>query len=98
MTDVSEKREEEDLPVLKNSVDALIQRLEDYIEKNEGGLITAIRNDSDNTMDNRMTITRKQKWEEKQLYGRFKRLITSHTRKPGRGEEKETLREKQKLS
>ena len=31
-------------------------------------------------MDNRMTITRKQKWEGKQLYGRFKRLInnTSH--------------------
>ena len=24
-----------------------------------------------------MTITRKQKWEEKQLYGRFKRLITN---------------------
>ena len=27
-------------------------------------------------MDNRMTITRK-KWEEKQLYGRFKRLINN---------------------
>ena len=26
-------------------------------------------------MDNRMTITRKQKWERKQLYGRFKRRI-----------------------
>ena len=39
------------------------------------GLITAIRNDTDNTMDNRMTITRKQKWEGKQLYERFKRLI-----------------------
>ena len=26
-------------------------------------------------MDNRMTITRKQKWEWKQLYGRLKRLI-----------------------
>ena len=26
-------------------------------------------------MDNRMTVTSKQKWEEKQLYGRFKRLI-----------------------
>ena len=26
-------------------------------------------------MDNRMTITRKQKWEDKQLYGRFKRLM-----------------------
>ena len=27
-------------------------------------------------MDNRITITRKQKWEEKQLYGCFKRLIS----------------------
>ena len=27
--------------------------------------------------DNRMTITRKQKWEEKQLYWRFKRLINN---------------------
>ena len=26
---------------------------------------------------NRMTITRKQKWEEKQIYGRFKRLISN---------------------
>ena len=28
-------------------------------------------------MDNRMTINRKQKWERKQLYGRFKRLINN---------------------
>ena len=28
-------------------------------------------------MDNRLTITRKQKWEGKQLYGRFKRLINN---------------------
>ena len=48
---------------------------------------------------NRMTTTRKQKWEEKQLYWHFKRLIKkSHTRNPGRGIENETLREKHKLS
>ena len=58
-------------------VDASIQRLEDYIQKNDGGFITAIRNDTDNTMDNRMTITRKQKWEGKQPYGRFKQLINN---------------------
>ena len=46
---------------IEDCVDAWIQRLEDYIEKHAGGLITAIRNDTDNTMDNRMTITRKQK-------------------------------------
>ena len=28
-------------------------------------------------MNNKMTITRKQKWEKKQLYGRFKRLINN---------------------
>ena len=48
------------------------QQFEDYIEKHERGLITAIRNDTDNTIDDRMTTTRKQKWEKKQLYGRFK--------------------------
>ena len=42
----------------QDSVDASIQRLEDYKEKHERGLITH----------------RKQKWEEKQLYGHFKRL------------------------
>ena len=40
-------------------------------------MITANRNDTDNTIDNRRTITRKQKWEEKHLYGHFKRLINN---------------------
>ena len=66
------------LASIKDSVNASIQRFEDYIGKQEGRLFTVIRNDTDNTMDNR--IIRKQKGEEKQLYGRFKRLInnTSH--------------------
>ena len=51
--------------------------IRDYIEKHVGGLITAIRYDTHNTMASWMTITRKQKWEEKQLYGRFKRLINN---------------------
>ena len=72
---VSRKEGGRGLASIEDSVDASIQRLEDYIEKHDGGLITAIRNDTENTMDNRMTITRKQKWEGKQLYGRFKRLI-----------------------
>ena len=62
---VSRKEGRSGLTSTEDSVDALIQRHEDYIEKHEGGLITAIRNDIDNTIDNRMTITRKQKWEEK---------------------------------
>ena len=74
---VSRKEGGRGLVSIEDSVDASIRRLEDYIEKHEGGLIIAIRNDTDNTMDNRMTIPRKQKWEEKQLYGRFKRLINN---------------------
>ena len=65
------------LASIEDSVDTSIQRLEDYIEKHERGLITAIRSNTDNTIDNRMTKTRKQKWEEKQLHGRFKRLINN---------------------
>ena len=65
------------LASIEDSFDVSIQRLEDYIEKHERGLITAIRNDTDNTIDDRITTTRKQKWEEKQLYGHFKRLINN---------------------
>ena len=49
------------LASIEDSGDASIQWLEDYIQKHERELITAIRNDNDNTMDNKMTITRKQK-------------------------------------
>ena len=38
---------------------ANIEDSEDDIEKHKGGLVTAIRNDSYNTMDNGMIITRK---------------------------------------
>ena len=72
---VSRKEGGRGLPSIEDSVDASIQ--EGYIEKHEGGLITAIRNNTNNTIDNRMTNTRKQKWEEKQLHGRFKRLINN---------------------
>ena len=48
-----EKREEEDLP-------ALIKWLKEYIEKHEEGLIRAITNDSDNKIDNLITIPKKQ--------------------------------------
>ena len=37
------------LASIEDSVDTSIQRLEDYIEKHERGLITAIRNITDNT-------------------------------------------------
>ena len=65
------------LASIEDRFDASIQRLEGYIQKHDGGLITDIRNDSDNTRYNRMTITRKLKGEEKQLNRRFKRLINN---------------------
>ena len=74
---VSRKEVGRGLANIEDSIDASIQRLEDFIEKHERGLITAIRNDTDNTIDDRMTTTRKQKWEKKQLYRRFKPLINN---------------------
>ena len=67
------------LTSIEDSVNASIQWHHGLIVKHDGGLITATRNDTDNTITNRMTINRKQKLEEKQLYGLFKRLITSCT-------------------
>ena len=74
---VSRKERGRGLTSFEDTADASIQRLEEYIEKYERGLITTIRNDTDNTINERMTTTRKQKWEGKQLYGRFKRLINN---------------------
>ena len=56
---VSRKEGGRGLASIEDSVDTSIQRLEDYIEKHERGLITAIRNDTDTTLDDRMTTTRK---------------------------------------
>ena len=58
---------------IHGSIDASIHLLEDCIKKCRGRLITAIRNNRNNTSINRTKATRKQKWEEKQLYGYFKR-------------------------
>ena len=70
---VSRKEGGRALISIEDSVEASIQRLEKHV----GSLITATRNDTDNTKTNRMTITKKQKWLYKQLYGRFKRLISN---------------------
>ena len=56
---VSRKEGGRGLASIEDNVDTSIW-LEDSIQKHEMGLITAIRNDTDNTMANRMT-TRKQK-------------------------------------
>ena len=66
---VPRKEGERGLANIEDSVDTLIQRLEHYIEKHERGLITVIRNNTDNTIDNGMIITRKQKWKGNNSWG-----------------------------
>ena len=64
------------LCVSRNWEGRWLARNEDCVENTSiQRLITAIKNNIDNTMVNRMTITRKQKWEERQVCGCFKRLI-----------------------
>ena len=59
------------LASIKDSVDPSIWRLEDYIKKRKERLITASSNSNGDIRANR-TMSRKQKWKEKQLYGYFK--------------------------
>ena len=59
-----EKKEEEVSPAL-DSVDTLIRRFEDYIEKSKERQITATRNNTNHTKISTTTITWKQKGEEK---------------------------------
>ena len=59
---VSRKERKSGLDSIEDSVDASIQRLEDYVEKRRGRLITNTRNNIDNTRTSRTEITRKQKW------------------------------------
>ena len=74
-----EKREEEDLPALR-------QRLEDYIEKHGGRPITAIRNNTNDTGTSRLQITRKKKRGKKNnsIDILSEKQATSHTIKHGR--------------
>ena len=61
---------------IEDSVYTSIQQLKDYIKKRGGKLITATRSNTNDTRISRTTITRNEKWEEKQFYGRFKRLTS----------------------
>ena len=69
---VSRKEGWRGLISVQNNIDASIRQLEDYIKMHGGRLITATRNNTDNTSINWTKITQKQKWEGKQLYGHFK--------------------------
>ena len=74
---VSRKEGGGGLASIEDNTDTSVQRYEDYIEKPAGRLITVTQNDTENRKTNIMTITRKQKLEEKQLYWRFKWLINN---------------------
>ena len=56
---VSRKEGGRRLARIEDSVDASIQRLEDYIEKHERGLIGTTRDNTDNTKAHRVRISRK---------------------------------------
>ena len=66
---VSRMEEGSGLASIGDSIDASIQRHENYIEKHEGGLITATKNDTDNTKTNKMTIIRKQNGKKNKSMG-----------------------------
>ena len=72
---VSREEGERGLTSIQDSVDASIQRLENYTKKHRWRMITATSNNTDNTNISRTKIIRKHKWEGKQSYGYLKRQI-----------------------
>ena len=64
------RKREDDLPALNiaSCIDTTTQTLHRKTQRKTD----YTRNNTDNTRINRTNITRKQKWEEKQLYGNFK--------------------------
>ena len=67
LTDYMSKKEKgRGLTSIEDSVDALIQRLKQYIEKRRGRLLTGTTNNTENTRNKRTEITKTQKVEEKQ--------------------------------
>ena len=74
---VSRKEEGRGFASIKDGVDSSIQRLQDYIQKHKRGLFTAIKNETDNMMDNRKTITRNLKLGRKTTLWLFKPLINN---------------------
>ena len=70
---VSRKEGGRGLASIQDNVDTSIRRFEDNIKMSKERLITAIRNNTNNTRTNRTKLSKKQKWEEKQLYKHFER-------------------------
>ena len=71
---------------------------EDNLRKSKVRQITACSNSTDNKKINRPTIIKKQKLEEKQLYGYFKQQTGKISlRRPWNGYERSSLRERESL-
>ena len=85
------------LASIEDSVDTSIQRLEDFIEKRGGRLVTTTRNNTNDTRTSGTTITRKQRSVEKQLNGRFKRLTSDISHENTKTWPRETFRETESL-
>ena len=62
---MSRKEGGRELTCIQDCVDTSIQRLEDYIKKYQGRLVTATRNNSDNTSINRTKKKKKKKEKRK---------------------------------
>ena len=68
---VSRKEECRGFTCIEVGMDESIRRIEDYMKKNKEIRILATNKITDNIRTKRV-ITRKQKWEEKELQGYFK--------------------------
>ena len=80
------------LPSSEDCVAASKQENNDYIKKNKERLIIVINNSMGNkSMGKKNIKTKKQKWEEKQVYGHFKPQL--HTGNHQYGCEREISRE-----
>ena len=72
----AKKRRERGLASIGDNVDTSIQWLQDCMQKSRGILMTASRNNTNDTRTSGTAITRKQNSLENQLNGRFKRLTS----------------------
>ena len=76
---------------------ASILGFENYLKKRKKRFITAMWNSTNNIKINRKTVTRKQKWEENQLYGYFERQTDEISQKKTWTGLRGTLRKKLNL-
>ena len=89
------KKERRGHASIEGDVDASIQRLEDYIKKSKERTMTPAINSTDNISSNR---TRNRSWKKNNCMDiSSDKRAKFHTRRPGKGEKREPLREKLNL-